>query len=91
MEIEKKVWPEYFQKIMEGKKTFEVRLADFACNPGDILVLKEWDPSKKQHTGRIIKKKVTYVAKTKNITFWPQEDVEKYGFQIIAFEQGEDP
>jgi len=27
--IEKKVWPEYFQAIVEGKKNFEVRLADF--------------------------------------------------------------
>jgi len=37
----KKIWPKYFQKILEGDKTFELRLADFECNPGDILVLKE--------------------------------------------------
>ena len=44
MKIEKKVWPEYFQKILDGKKTYELRLADFECNPGDILVLKERNP-----------------------------------------------
>jgi len=85
MRIEKKVWPEYFQKILDGDKTFELRLADFECKPGDILVLKEWDPKTKKYTGRVLEKKVTYVIKTKDIKFWSEEDVEKYGFQIIAF------
>ena len=55
--IEKKVLPEYFQKILEGKKTFELRLADWDCNEGDTLLLKEWDPKTKDYTGRIIEKK----------------------------------
>ena len=81
----KKVWPEYFQKILDGKKTYELRLADWECNEGDILVLQEWDPETKEYTGREIEKEVTYVGKTKNMNFWPKEDVEKYGYQIIAF------
>jgi len=81
----KKVWPEYFQKILDGKKTYELRLADWECNEGDILVLQEWNPETKEYTGRQIEKEVTYVDKTKNFTFWPKEDVEKYGYQIIAF------
>ncbi len=85
MKIEKKVWPEYFEKILSGDKTYEVRLADFECNPGDILVLKEWDPKTKEHTGRQIEKTVTYVGKTKDFTFWTPEEIEKYGYQIIAF------
>ena len=85
MNIEKKVWPEYFQKIVDGVKTYELRLADFECKPGDILILKEWNPKTKEYTGRSIKKTVTYVGKTKDQLFWPKEEVEKYGFQIIAF------
>ena len=85
MRIEKKVWPQYFQKIIDGKKTFELRLADWECNEGDILVLKEWDPETKEYTGRIIEKEVTYIGKTKDINFWPQEEVERYGYQIISF------
>ena len=81
----KKIWPEYFQKILDGKKTYELRLADWECKEGDILVLQEWDPKTKEYTGREIEKEVTYVSKTKDITHWPKEDVEKYGFQIIAF------
>lgn len=37
MIIEKKVWPEYFQTILDGKKKFELRIADFECNVGDTL------------------------------------------------------
>ncbi len=40
MKIEKKVWSKYFQKIIDGNKTFELRLADWECNPGDLLILK---------------------------------------------------
>lgn len=85
MKIEKKVWPLYFQKILDGKKTWELRLADWECQEGDLLILKEWDPVKKEYTGRILKKEVTYVGKTKQMNFWPKEDVEKYGYQMIAF------
>ena len=85
MKHTKKVWPEYFQKIFEGKKTYELRLADWKCNEGDILVLQEWDPKTKEYTGREIEKEVTYIGKTKDFTFWSKEDVEKYGYQIIAF------
>ena len=85
MKIEKKVWPEFFQKILDGEKTFELRLADFECNAGDVLVLMEWNPKTKEYTGRVLEKEVTYVFKTKDAKFWPKEDVEKYGFQIISF------
>jgi hypothetical protein len=85
MRIEKKVWPEYFQKIIDGEKTFEVRLADFDCAPGNILILREWDPQKSAYTGRTLEKTITYVAKTKNFTFWTQDEIDKYGYQIIAF------
>jgi len=84
--IHKKVWPEYFEKIISGKKKLELRLADFEVNEGDILVLEEWDKDKKVYTGRKIEVVATYIFKTKGQTFWSQEDVEKYGFQIIQFE-----
>lgn len=85
MKIEKKVWPEYFKKILSGEKTFEVRLADWKCGVGDTLILKEWDPKSKEYTGRKIEKQITYVIKTKDQKFWSPEEVNTYGFQIIAF------
>lgn len=85
MRHEKKTWPDLFQKILDGKKTFELRLADWECKEGDVLVLKEWDPKKKDYTGRILEKEVTYMLKTKDLALFPKEEVEKYGYQIISF------
>ncbi len=85
MRIEKKIWPAYFEKVAQGTKTFEIRLADFECNPGDILQLKEWDPEMKRYTGRMIEKTVTHVSRTKNLPFWSQKEIEKQGLQIIGF------
>lgn len=83
--VEKKILPEYFEKIRIGEKIFELRLADFKCKNGDTLVLKEWDHIDKKYTGREIEKKISYVLKTKDINLWPEEEVKKYGYQIIAF------
>ena len=85
MKIQKKIWPKYFEAVKSGKKKFELRLADFNIKPDDILVLKEWDPKTKSYSGRIIEKKVSYIIKTKDINFWSQKDVAKYGYQIISF------
>lgn len=85
MKLEKKCWPEQFQQIVDGNKTFELRLADFKCSPGDILALREWDPKTKGYTGRVLEKKVTYILTTKDLKFWPKEEIEKHGLQIISF------
>jgi len=87
MRIEKKVWPEYFQQIVDGKKTFELRLNDFDISEGDTLVLNEWDPATKDYTGRTLEKQVGYVGKWKidDLTkFWPREDIDEKGLQVIS-------
>lgn len=87
MEIRKKIWPEFFERVKSGKKKFELRLADFECKEGDILILEEWNPENKKYTGRKIEKKVGYVIRTKDEKFWKKEDIDKYGFQVIGFEE----
>lgn len=84
--IHKKILPEYFEEIISGRKKFELRLADFEINEGDVLVLNEWDKDTKEYTGRKIEVIVTYIRKTKEHVFYSPEEVEKYGFQIIQFE-----
>ena len=80
----KKILPEYFEKIANGEKTYELRLADWDCQPGDTLLLIEIDSETKQPTGRTLQKKVGFVGKTKGLDFWSKEDIEKHGFQIIS-------
>ncbi|MEK7624792.1 MAG: DUF3850 domain-containing protein [Patescibacteria group bacterium] len=84
--IHKKILRGHFEKIISGKKKVELRLADFKINEGDNLVLEEWDKNRKEYTGRKVEVVATYILKTKEQTFWPAEDVQKFGFQIIQFE-----
>ena len=74
MKIEKKILKDYFKKIQSGEKKFELRLADWECRPGDILVLKEID-GEKNYTGRVLEKEVAYVLKTKDIDFFPEANI----------------
>jgi predicted transcriptional regulator len=83
---EKKILPEYFQKILDGTKKYELRLADWECNIWDTLVLLECYPESQKPTGRYIRKEVTDVRRTKDLQFYSREDIEKYGYQIISFE-----
>lgn len=75
---------QYFEKILTGDKTFELRLADWKCEPGDTLVLHEIDDTTKEPTGRSLWRKVGWIGKTKQLEFWPKEQIDKYGFQIIS-------
>ena len=87
MKIEKKILPKYFDDIKSGKKKIELRLADWKCKSGDILILRESNNKTKKYTGRVIEKKVTYVLKFKNDDlFWTKKEIEKYGLQIISIE-----
>lgn len=86
MIIRKKIWKEYFEKVANGQKKFEVRLADFEANEGDTLFLEEWDNKKNRYTGRRVETKISYVVKTKELPFWNQEEIEKHGYQILQIE-----
>lgn len=59
-------------------------MADWECSSGDTLVLREWDKQTQDYTGRQIEKEVGYVIKTKECNIFPEEEVEKYGWQVIG-------
>ncbi len=46
MTHELKIWPQYYCRVADGSKTFEVRKNDRGFQPGDTVVLKEFDPNK---------------------------------------------
>jgi ASC-1-like (ASCH) protein len=85
MRIEKNVQQKYFEAVVEGRKRFEVRLADFTCKPGDVLVLKEQKQGSKKLTGRKIECEVLYKFNTKDMEkFYTKEKIDKCGFVILA-------
>ena len=56
-----KTWPDLFQSTMLGLKTFEVRKNDRDFRPGETLILHEYDPDKKEYTGREAAFKISYL------------------------------
>jgi len=67
---ELRCWPQYFQAVWDGDKTFEVRRDDRGgFEVGSILFLREYDPELDErpagdrYTGRKLTARVTYVLK----------------------------
>ena len=60
-QVEKKVLPEYYKGIRTHKKMFELRKDEDNIQPGDILVLREWDGEK--YTGDRTRREVTAVLR----------------------------
>lgn len=58
-----KSWPEFFDKIIEGRKTHDIRRCDDRhFEVGDLLVLQEFDNQAKIYTGREVEVEVTYIT-----------------------------
>ena len=58
---ELKTWSGYYNLVVSGAKTFEVRRDDRGFKIGDILRLKEYMPSETKYTGRHTDVEVTYI------------------------------
>jgi len=65
--IEKKILPQYFQAVREEKKNFELRKDEDDVQPGDVLILMEWENG--EYTGRTEVRRIRYVLR----------DVPEYG------------
>jgi len=60
---ELKTWQGYFQEVLMGYKTFDLRKDDRNFKIGDTLILKEWDNHLEVYTGREIARGISYVLK----------------------------
>lgn len=56
-----KTWPEFFEAIRTGRKTFDARFNDRGFQEGDTLTLQEWNPETPGFTKREINGVITYV------------------------------
>lgn len=82
MIIEKKIWPQFFERDKTSR--FNVRLADFNLREGDVILFKEWDPKRKEYTGREFSRRVTSVTKVDSPTrFWTEKDLIEHGLYLI--------
>jgi len=86
--IVKKVQSKYFNAVASGKKPFEIRLADFKCKEGDILVLKEQTNGTRKLTGKKIETEILFKINTKMMERWhTKEEIEKYGFVVLGIKR----
>jgi ASC-1-like (ASCH) protein len=56
---ELKIYPKYFEAILDGKKTFEIRKNNRNFHVGDSIVLREFDNIK--YSGREIHATIKYM------------------------------
>ncbi len=65
MEHELKTWPEFFDAVARGEKTFEVRNNDRSFRVGDTLHLRRFDPQagyeQDEYDGQEARVEVLYV------------------------------
>jgi hypothetical protein len=78
---ELKTWPEFFRKVWDGKKPFELRKDDRDFRVGDRVILSEYDPSATEsYSGRWIAARISDIIR----------DVPEFGlmpgFAILALE-----
>lgn len=89
---ELKIYPQYFEKVLDGSKTFELRKDDRGYEVGDRLILREFKAGLVDHTqgepviiqeegytGRKIEKQISYIFKGGGNGFGL-----KTGFSILA-------
>lgn len=60
---ELKTWPEGFDAIWKGLKTFDTRVDDRSFQEGDRLTLREYHPGQGHYSGRQIDATVLYVLR----------------------------
>lgn len=56
-----KTWPEEFESVKTGLKTFDIRINDRGFTVGDILVLEKYDPTKDKYLDESFIVKITYI------------------------------
>ena len=83
--IRKKLWPKWFKIMKSQRRNAELRLADFNIKKGDILILEEWSPKKKEYTGKFLRKTVKRVIKFNPLDFYSAKDIKKHGCYLIEF------
>jgi len=56
-----KTWPQYFNQVVSGDKTFELRKNDRDFKAGDIVLLQEYNADSEKYTGNEWTGIITYI------------------------------
>lgn len=78
-EHELKCNTEYFNRILWGQKTFEIRKNDRDFQVGDILILREFDPEHQQYTD--------YSTPLRMLVIYVTNYEQKEGYVVMGIQQ----
>lgn len=57
-----KLHPEYYEAVILGVKTFEIRKNDRNYKVGDKVILHEYYPDSESYSGRSVEAEITYIT-----------------------------
>lgn len=57
-----KTWPIYFDSVVEGRKTLDLRKNDRDFRVGDLLILREYEPDRQAYTGYVAVAEITHMV-----------------------------
>jgi hypothetical protein len=79
-----KIWPDQFAAARSGLKVHELRKADRDFQPGDLLLLQEFDHATGALTGDSLGRTITYIAR-------PEDNPQglKDGFVVMSVAKAE--
>ena len=78
---ELKIWPQWFDAVRLGTKTFEVRKNDRNFAVGDILDLQELRPGVGEYTGRKVQRRISYMLEAGELG---EHDALKSGYCVLG-------
>jgi len=88
--IEKKIWPKFFNLMLEGKKNVDVRLADFKLKDGDEILFREYCPRTKKYTGRTLVRRVKNRVHVNFSEFNTIDEIHRLGHWVMELEEVEE-
>lgn len=78
---ELKIAPQYFEPVLEGRKTFEIRKDDRGYQVGHLLHLKEFDGE--SFTGKSVLAEVTYMTTFNQEPGYYVLAIKEPGFEVL--------
>lgn len=58
-----KCWPDYFEAVKEGNKSFELRKDDRPFEIGDKVILQEYVPNDDSYSGQELTFEISYILR----------------------------
>lgn len=78
MEHHLKINREFFDPVLKGIKTFEIRFNNRNFQVGDLILLNEWDSSSEVYTGRKVRGQIMYIT-----DYEQKEDYVVFSFKLL--------